>query len=175
MASNTFSDRFPRVGIVPWVTFCIQPSKLIESGYETVITARTDTEITFPFWAFFFDAPVVDAKVDMRDPNHEPLASSAGHPLQLGLQTEPLSTLPVASRLFISADQSLGISTDNIIRVQVACIGQPFSGMCRPWGPKDDLKINVQSKAPIKPIAIASGYGTEFLPEHMAIECAKQQ
>jgi len=167
-AGTYVSDVFPRPGVTPNVQFCT--SELANS----IIKITTDVEITAPFWALVFDGPVTGATIDMEDANHEPFGYSAEYPKQwpLGQLTEPLGGFPKDSRLFISADDNTRVLTDNVLRVQINEIGNPFGGPYRPWGPKDHLRIKVKSAQSVHLIAIASGYGQSFLSEHMTVACS---
>ena len=171
--NNTFSDVYPRPGTIPKVSFCISQSMPTAMGYETLITIKTDTEISAPFWALVFDGPANRATIDMEDVHHEPFGWSDGHPFQSGQRLEPLGTLPAESRIVLGANESTVVDRDNIIRIQVTEIGPPFGGPYRPWGPKDNLRVSVQSNQSIRLIAIASGSGRKFLSEHMAIGCGQ--
>jgi len=171
--NNTFSDVYPRPGIIPEVNFCISQPQISGGEYVTSLEITTNTEITSPFWALFFDQPATEAIVEMDGPNHEPFAWSDGHPYQSGLKTQPLTSLPVESRVFPGEVVADGVNTDNILKIQITQIGPPFSGPYRPWGPKDNLKVTVKSPQPARLITIASGSGRSFLAEHMTIGCAK--
>lgn len=170
--NNTFSDKYPRPGQVPNVNFCLSKSAPVGDHYETVITIGTDTDITAPFWALFFDGPVADANITI--PNiKEQFGFNHGHPSLSQEVTLPLETLPVKSRLFLTANAgSTTISSaENILRIQINEIGNPFGGPFRPWGAGDRLTVTIRSGQSVQLVAIASGYGTEFLEENMTTRC----
>jgi hypothetical protein len=168
---NNFSDRYPRPGTTPRVSFCAYQSELVDNQYETRIKVETDTEITAPFWGLFFDGPVTDAKASIDDIK-EPFGSSSGHPFPSGVKLDPIGTLPENSRLLIgSASNSSTVAPENVLRIQITEIGNPFGGPYRPWRPKDHLSLVVYSHQPVHLLAITSGYGTEFLQENMLIRC----
>ena len=133
---NTFTDRYPHPGITPDVSFCVFQSESVGEQYQTPITIRTDTEITAPFWALFFDGPITGATIAIKD-IQEPFGSSNGHPFPPGTRLDSLGTLPEKSRLLLSADAySAVVDPDDILKIQVTEIGPPFGGPYRPWGPK---------------------------------------
>lgn len=169
--TNTFSDKYPRPGTIPNVDFCVFQSKPVSEQYETIITIKTDTEISAPFWGLVFDGPVFGATVAIND-IQEPFGSTNGHPFPPGRRVDPLGTLPVKSRILLSANADATLpEPDDILRVQITEIGNPFGGPYRPWGPKDRLTVTIQSKQSIHLLAITSGYGREFIEEKMAIQC----
>jgi hypothetical protein len=171
--TNTFGDTYPRPGVIPQVNFCISDSTPAGPDYETLITIRTDQEISAPFWGLFFDGPITGATLAI-DGIQEPFGSSSGHPFASGARLDPLGTLPVNSRLFLRDDAAGTVpDPDNIFRVQITEIGNPFGGPYRPWGPKDKLRVTVKSKQPVHILAITSGYGREFLSEQMLIRCTQ--
>lgn len=167
-AGTYVSDILPRPGVVPNVTFCI--NQLVDG----VIKISTDTEITAPFWGLIFDGPVSGATVEMGEANHDPFGMSAAHPLgwKLGQLTDPLRGFPSESRLLIGADENTRVLTDNVLRIQINAIGNPFGGPYRPWGPKDHLLVKLQSAQSVHLLAIVSGSGRALLPEHMTLSCA---
>ncbi len=168
---NTFTDRYPHPGITPDVSFCVFQSESVGEQYQTPITIRTDTEITAPFWALFFDGPITGATIAIKD-IQEPFGSSNGHPFPPGTRLDSLGTLPEKSRLLLSADAySAVVDPDDILKIQVTEIGPPFGGPYRPWGPKDVLAVTVRSEHAVRLLAITSGYGRDFLDETMTIQC----
>jgi hypothetical protein len=169
--NNTFSDRYPRPGTIPKVNFCVFQSKPVAEHFETIITIKTDSEISAPFWSLFFDGPVTRATVAI-DGIQEPFGSTNGHPFAPGAKLDPLGTLPVKSRILLNADADATIvNSDDILKIQITEIGPPFGGPYRAWGPRDHLTVTIQSKHSIQLLAIASGYGREFIEENMAIQC----
>src|SRR4029077_5376154 len=112
------------------------------------MTVETDIEISAPFWGFFFDGPVIGAKVAIDDIK-EPFGSSVGHPFPSGASLDPIGPLPPNSRLLITDSSSVTIASEDVLRIQITEIGNPFGGPYRPWGPRDPLTLNIQSDQPI--------------------------
>jgi hypothetical protein len=166
--NNTFSDVYPRPGVIPVVTFYPFPSQPNGTDYSTLIKVKTNTEITAPFWALVFDVPVIEAKVALEGIS-EPFGSSDGHPFKSGLKTEPLDVIPVDSRMILRPEGHERIDTDNILRIQITEIGMPFGGPYRPWGPKDLVAITVRSSQKVKLVGIISGSGRAFIPEQIIV------
>jgi hypothetical protein len=146
---NTFSDRYPKPGVVPTVTFCVTQHE-DATKHQTIITIKTDAEISEPYWWFGFDGPVLeDGTVEIVDAK-EPYGTTHGRP---------------------PGDRPLPMPRDQIFGAQIALIGNPFGAVRRPLGPTDTVRVTVSSLRPVKIVHIESGSGRAHLDENIVLGC----
>jgi Carboxypeptidase regulatory-like domain len=145
--NNTFSDRFPRPGVVPKVAMCVSDPE----ATKKVITIKTDTSISAPYWWFAFDGPVSEPSVELLDAK-EPYGSTNG-------------------RLTPEQAATLNTTVDRVVGVQINAIGNPLGGPWRPLEPTDTVRITITSKQPVRIVNVEPGSQTQHLDEQIVFNC----
>ncbi len=145
--NNTFSDKFPRPGVIPNITMCVtHPTTTKE-----VITIKSDTAISSPYWWFMLDGPVSDSAIELADAK-EPFGSTHG----------PANPEQAAS---------MHVPADHLVGVALTFIGPPFGGPWRPFEPSDLIRITLTVKNPVSILSVNSGSQRDFLAENIRYEC----
>jgi hypothetical protein len=154
--TNSYSDSFPRAGIVPVVTMCANDSKPDSSGsIKKVIIVKTNTAITSPYWWFAFDGPVSDSTVELLNAK-EPYGSTHGPPTP---EQSALVQVPI--------DQMVGAS--------IVSIGNPFGGPWRPLDSTDTVRITILSKNTINILHVEPGRQGHHLDEQIVFDCTAKE